>query len=71
MLTPLAIDKLTEQGQFKDEDDVREYVNMLEQVYEDPDRPDLRFKLGLSDDILDSSRRSREIFNWLAHICAQ
>ncbi len=57
--------KLLKQGFFRDHDDLVQYVDRLEALFADPDRKDLRWQLGIDDDILSDSIRTCEFRNWL------
>ncbi len=65
----LAREKLlTEQGFFKDHEDMQSYVDKMEELYRHPDRTDLVWQLGIDEDILDDSIRQAEFKNWLDFI---
>lgn len=65
----LAREKLlTEQGFFKDHDDMQSYVDKMQDLYKDPKRTDLIWQLGIDEDILDDSIRQAEFKNWLDFI---
>ena len=58
-------DDMLSQGYFVDEDDLERYCNELDALHQDPSRLDLRWRLGIDDDILDADLRCREIRNWV------
>lgn len=65
----LAREKLlTEQGFFKDHDDMQSHVDKMEELYRDPERTDLIWQLGIDDDIIDDTIRQSEFKNWLYFI---
>lgn len=57
--------KLTELGFFRDHDDFREYVDRLETLSAEPQRKELRWQLGIDDDILSAAIRQCEFRNWV------
>lgn len=57
--------KLTEIGFFRGHEDFREYVDRLEALHAAPDRKELRWQLGIDDDILDAGIRQCEFRNWV------
>ncbi|MBN2160929.1 MAG: gamma-glutamyl-gamma-aminobutyrate hydrolase family protein [Spirochaetes bacterium] len=57
--------KLTELGFFRGHDDFREYVDRLEALHAEPKRKDLRWQLGIDDDILSADIRQCEFKNWV------
>lgn len=50
---------------FKNEKDLKSYCQHLEDLYFEPNRKDLRWKLGIDDDVLDSTQRELEFKNWI------
>ncbi len=65
----LAREKLlTEQGFFKDHEDMQSYVDKMEELYKDPRRTDLIWQLGIDEDIIDDSIRQADFKNWLNFI---
>jgi len=60
--------KLVKQGFFRGHDDLMEYVDKLEALYQDPSRKDLRWQLDIDDDVLDDRIRQREFTNWLEKV---
>ena len=59
--------RLIEQGFFKTEDEAKAHAERLHELHAEPTRKDLAWALGIDDDILDKSRRWREIANWVEH----
>lgn len=57
--------KLTELGFFRGHDDFQEYVDRLEALNAEPQRKDLRWQLGIDDDILSADIRQCEFRNWV------
>lgn len=58
-------ERLVKQGLFRDHDDLVQYVDRLEALATDPERKDLRWQLGIDDDILRDDIRQCEFINWL------
>ncbi len=58
-------EKLVRGGLFIDHDDLVRYVDRLEALAADPERKDLRWQLGIDDDILADEIRQCEFINWL------
>lgn len=58
-------ERLVKQGLFRDHDDLVQYVDRLEALAADPERKDLRWQLGIDDDILRDDVRQCEFINWL------
>ena len=61
-------EKLTREGYFNNHEDMIEYVKQLETIYKDPSRKDLRWKLGIDDDLLSGNIRELEFANWLNYM---
>ena len=57
--------KLTELGFFKGHEDFQEYVDRLEALHAAPEQKELRWQLGIDDDILDPAIRQCEFRNWV------
>ena len=57
--------KLTELGFFRGHGDFQEYVDRLEALNAEPQRKDLRWQLGIDDDILSADIRQCEFRNWV------
>ncbi len=58
-------ERLVKQGLFRDHDDLVQHVDRLEALAADPERKDLRWQLGIDDDILRDDIRRCEFVNWL------
>lgn len=58
-------DDMLSQGYFIDKDALETYANELSALHQDPSRLDLRWRLGIDDDVLDPDLRCREIRNWV------
>lgn len=56
---------LTEQGFFKDHEAMQSYVDKMEELYQEPDRKDLAWQLGIDEDIIDDDIRQLEFKNWI------
>ena len=57
--------ELVEQGLAKDEAAVERYVAALNALHREPDRLDLRWQIGVDEDVADADRRQVEIVNFL------
>lgn len=60
--------RLIKGGMFRDHPDVMAYVDKLEALHADPKRTDLRWQLGISDDLIVAANREREFANWVATV---
>ncbi len=58
------------QGYFIDEDALGTYCGELAALHQDPSRLDLRWRLGIDDDVIDADLRCREIRNWVESLHA-
>lgn len=58
-------DDMISQGYFQDMDALEHYCAELDALHQDPSRLDLRWRLGIDDDVLDADLRCREIRNWV------
>lgn len=56
--------RLVKGGMFRGHDDLMAYVEKLEALHADPSRKDLRWQLGIGDDLIDPAQREREFANW-------
>ena len=56
---------LTEQGNFASVSAAEGFINKLQGLHEAPERTDLRWQLGVDDDVLNADVRHLEIRNWL------
>lgn len=61
-------ERLLKQGFFRDHDDLVQYCEKLETVYNDPSRKDIRWQLKVDEDILDDGLREREFANWIKYL---
>ncbi len=57
--------KLTSEGYFNSQDDIMNYINILETIANEPNRKDLRWMAGIDDDLLKDNIRQLEFVNWL------
>lgn len=62
--------KLIKLGMFRDHADLAAYVEKLEALHADPARKDLRWQLGIGDDLIDPAMREREFANWVKTVLA-
>ena len=60
-------EKLTRLGFFGEGAGMKSYVARLDQLVAEPGRKDLRWQLGIDDDILSDDIRQLEFKNWLKH----
>lgn len=58
-------DAMIADGFFQDSDDLNSYAARLEALNQDPTRLDLRWQLGIDDDVIDPDQRCLEIRNWV------
>jgi len=58
-------EKLIRLGFFKSSNDVLELVRKMESLFKEPTRKDLRWQLGIDDDVLDDRVRQCEFNNWI------
>ena len=58
-------DAMVADGFFQDRDDLDSYCARLEALNQDPSRLDLRWQLGIDDDVIDPDQRCLEIRNWV------
>ena len=47
------------------QDDIMNYINILETIANEPNRKDLRWMAGIDDDLLKDNIRQLEFINWL------
>lgn len=59
---------LIEQGLLRTQSDLDRYDTALKTLEVDPERRDLRWQLGLDDEVIALSKRRREIANFLKGI---
>ena len=57
--------RLMDLGFFRTEGEVEAYVASMEALHEDNSRGDLRWQLGVDDDVLDENIRCVEVKNWI------
>lgn len=57
---------LTAQGNFSSIEDADNFILKMEALNDDPTRKDLRWQLGVDQDVLDADIRWQEVRNWLA-----
>lgn len=60
--------QLISQGFFATDDGAQLYIEHLEALHRDPSREDLRYLLGIDDDVLDPKTRLGEVANWLRYV---
>jgi len=68
MRLPVPRRMLVAQGDFSSEAELLAYTDALESLAADPANAELRARLRIGDDVLDPSRRSRELANWLHNL---
>ncbi|WP_051548184.1 hypothetical protein [Sneathiella glossodoripedis] len=56
---------LTAQGNFASVAEAEVFIDRLQDLHSDPGRSDLRWQLGIDDDVLNSDIRHLEVRNWL------
>ena len=61
-------DDLVEHGLAPSRGVVETHANLIQQLHEAPDRRDLRWRLGLDDQVVDPQSRSREIANFIERL---
>ena len=61
-------DVLTEQGFFANHEELQRMIDQMEQLYENPDSNNLRWQLGIDDDILSEEIRRIDFRNWLNNL---
>ena len=66
-LTFCRIDKLVNLGFFENREAALDYVNKLETLYENPERSDLAWLLGIDADVVNEDVRWVEVRNWIEH----
>eukprot|EP00470_Lotharella_oceanica_P002956 CAMPEP_0170172022 /NCGR_PEP_ID=MMETSP0040_2-20121228/5242_1 /TAXON_ID=641309 /ORGANISM="Lotharella oceanica, Strain CCMP622" /LENGTH=265 /DNA_ID=CAMNT_0010412441 /DNA_START=171 /DNA_END=969 /DNA_ORIENTATION=+ len=64
-LTDVRTPMLIEQGFFRGPEDAASYVETLEALHREPDRKDLRWMVGVDDDVMNERVRCAEVRNWL------
>lgn len=61
-------EKLIKQNYFNSKEDLMNYVQDLETIFENKNNKDLRWKYGIDEDVLQDSIRQLEFVNWLNKI---
>jgi GMP synthase (glutamine-hydrolysing) len=64
-LTVVREKVLIDGGFFENPEDLKRHVERWEMLHSQPDRSDLRWQLGIDDDILDIGIRQQEFANWI------
>jgi GMP synthase (glutamine-hydrolysing) len=59
--------RLIKQGLFRDDADAAAYAGVLDAIFADPGRKDLRWQYKVGDDVIDDRLRTLEFRNWLRH----
>jgi GMP synthase (glutamine-hydrolysing) len=67
-LLSARIEKLVRLGMFSKDSDVEYFINCLDTLHKDNNRIDLRFLLGIDNDILDSNIKNCEMTNYINHL---
>jgi len=60
--------KLVPEGFFRDHEDLAVHVGRMKALAKDPSRKDLRFQLGIDNDLLDPGIRECEFHNWINNL---
>jgi GMP synthase (glutamine-hydrolysing) len=60
--------KLLAEGFFQSQEALRQYVDKLEALHQNPSRKDLRWELDIDDDVLSDQVRQVEFRNWINKI---
>ena len=61
-------ERLIRMGFFADAQEMQDYTQKLDALYDDPTRKDAAWNLGIDDDILDANIRCCETRNWIEHL---
>jgi GMP synthase (glutamine-hydrolysing) len=61
-------DKLIKRGFFRDHEAMQVYVDQVMALYQDPHRKDLRWALGIDEDVLSDEVRHCEFVNWIRRL---
>ena len=67
-LTVAREEKLIRLGFFRDREEMVRYVGCMEALAAEPHRKDIRWQLGIDDDLLSDAIRQCEFVNWLNKI---
>jgi GMP synthase (glutamine-hydrolysing) len=59
--------KLLPEGFYRTPEDLERHVALMEALFREPDRRDLRWLLAIDDDVLDVKTRTNEFTNWIAN----
>jgi len=62
------IDKLIEDGMFRDRPAAERHVEMMETLHGDPGRTDIAWQLGVDEDVMDPAIRRVEVRNWIGKL---
>ena len=63
--------KLLAEGFFQSQEALRQYVDKLETLHQNPNRKDLRWELDIDDDVLSDQVRQVEFRNWINKVVLQ
>lgn len=66
-LARMRAQSMIQQGFFEDSAQVERYASDMEALHHDPEHTALSFLYGVDRDVLDVSRRSLEVLNWIEH----
>lgn len=66
-LARMRAQPMIQQGFFEDSAQVERYASDMEALHHDPEHTALSFLYGVDRDVLDVSRRSLEVLNWIEH----
>ncbi len=61
-------EKLTRLGFFENVEAALQFVDLLETLHADPQRKDLRWLLGIDDDLINTDVRQAEVRNWITQL---
>jgi len=67
-LTFCRIKKLMGIGYFRSEAEGQQYVNDLESYFQDPNRKDIAWRLGIDNDVMSADIRQVEVRNWISKL---
>ncbi|MBT4890165.1 MAG: type 1 glutamine amidotransferase, partial [Rhodospirillales bacterium] len=67
-LAVMYSDIMLEGGFHNSLDEIKVHAAMMEDLYNNPSRFDLAWKLGIDKDVLDDEIRTLEISNWVEHL---
>jgi GMP synthase (glutamine-hydrolysing) len=68
LLMNVASRLLIDQGTFTDQADIDAHVELMLELADDPSRADLRLRLGIDDDVLDTDKRCAAPARWLSEM---